>query len=124
METFLVALHTKSSEKLCQHQNNSYVNWWYSSSDLIEFTDFGPENIRRYRKTLVVIDDFRKFVWTNHLKNKNARTIAEAFASCIGCLGDLRPRKPEVIETDVGKEFVKKISTIFLNTNNIERYFT
>ena len=80
--------------------------------------DNGPENIRRYRSVLIVIDNFSKFVWTVPLKNKNAQTIKNSSESN----RISSTRKPNIYETDRGKEFYNSIFQNFLNNNNFKRY--
>ena len=58
---------------------------------------------------LVVIDIFSKFGKTIPLKNKYAQTKTLAISDNIKSL----ERKPNLLETDDGKETVKKFSKIF-----------
>ena len=88
------------------------------SSDLLDMNDFGPKTNRGYRYVLVVIDNFSKFGWTIPLKNKYAQSITDAFSEIIKSSN----RKPNLLETDDGKEYVNKIFNEFLNNNNIKRY--
>ena len=80
--------------------------------------DYGPENNRRYRYVLVVIDNFSKFGWTIPLKNKNAQTIKDSFENILIS----SKRSPNLIESDRGKEFYNNIFQDFLNKNNIKLY--
>ena len=80
--------------------------------------DFAPENTTGYRCILVAIDNFSKYVWTVLLNNKNAQTIKDSFENNL----ITSERSPNLIETDDGKEFVKKIFTDLLNKNNIKNY--
>ena len=52
-------------------------NIW--SLDVLDLKDYGPENNRKYRYVLVVIDKFSKFGWTVPVENKNAQTIENSF---------------------------------------------
>ena len=88
------------------------------SLDILDLKDYGPENNRGYRYVLVVIDDFSKFGWTQTLKNKNAQTIKDSFENIL----INSKRKPNLIETDRGKEFYNNIFQDFLNKNNIKLY--
>ena len=88
------------------------------SLDILDLKDYGPENNRGYRYVLVVIDNFSKFGWTIPLKNKNAQTIKDSFENII----INSKRKPNLIETDHGKEFYNNIFQDFLNKNNIKLY--
>ena len=88
------------------------------SLDILDLKDYGPENNRGYRYVLVVIDNFRKYGWTIPLKTKNAQTIKDSFENIL----INSKRKPNLIETDRGKEFYNNIFQDFLNKNNIKHY--
>ena len=88
------------------------------SLDILDLKDYGPENNRGYRYVLVVIDNFSKFGWTIPLKNKNAQTIKDSFENILIS----SKRKPNLIETDHGKEFYNIFFQDFLNKNNIKLY--
>ena len=88
------------------------------SLDILDLKDYGPENNRGYRYVLVTIDNFSKFGWTSPLKNKNAQTIKDSFENILTS----SKRKPNLIETDRGKEFYNNIFQDFLNKNDIKLY--
>ena len=88
------------------------------SLDILDLKDYGPKNNRGYRYVLVIIDNFSKFGWTIPLKNKNAQTIKDSFENIL----TNSKRKPNLIETDRGKEFYNNIFQDFLNKNNIKLY--
>ena len=88
------------------------------SLDILDLNDYGPENNRRYRYVLVVMDNFSKFGWTTTLKNKNALTINDCFEIIL----INSKRKPNLIESDRGKEFYNNLFQDFLNKNNIKVY--
>ena len=88
------------------------------SLDILDLKDYGPKNNRGYRYVLVTIDNFSKFGWTIPLKNKNAQTIKDSFENILIS----SKRKPNLIETDRGKEFYNNIFQEFLNKNNIKLY--
>ena len=88
------------------------------SLDILDLKDYGPENNRGFRYVLVMIDNFSKFGWTIPLKNKNAQTIKDSFENILIS----SKRKPNLIETDRGKEFYNNIFQDFLNKNNIKLY--
>ena len=88
------------------------------SLDILDLKDYGPENNRGYRYILVIIDNFSKYGWTVPLKNKNARTIKDSFENILIS----SKRKPNLIESDRGKEFYNNIFQDFLNKNNIKLY--
>ena len=88
------------------------------SLDLLDLKDYGPENNRGYRYVLVIIENFSKFSWSIPLKNKKALTIKDSFENIlISSRG-----KPNLIESDRGKEFYNNIFQDFLNKNNIKLY--
>ena len=88
------------------------------SLDILDLKDYGPENNRGYRYVLVTIDNFSKYGWTVPLKNKNAQTIKDSFENILIS----SKRKPNLIESDGGKEFYNNIFQDFLNKNNIKLY--
>ena len=88
------------------------------SLDILDLQDYGPENNRNYRYVFVIIDNFSKFGWTIPLKNKNAQTIKDSFENIL----INSKRKPNLVESDRGKEFHNNIFQDFLNKNNIKLY--
>ena len=88
------------------------------SLDILDLKDYGPENNRGYRYVLVTIDNFSKYGWTTPLKNKNAQTIKDSFENILIS----SKRKPNLIESDRGKEFYNNIFQDFLNKNDIKLY--
>ena len=88
------------------------------SLDVLDLKDYGPKNNRGYRYVLVTIDNFSKFGWTIPLKNKNAQTIKDSFENILTS----SKRKPNLVESDRGKEFYNNIFQDFLNKNNIRLY--
>ena len=100
--------------------NKTYVSHiddiW--SLDILDLKDYSPENNRGYRYVLVTIDNFSKFGWTIPLNNKNALTIKDSFENILIS----SKRKPNLIESDRGKEFYNNIFQDFLNKNNIKLY--
>ena len=88
------------------------------SLDILDLNDYGPKNNRGYRYVLVTIDNFLKYGWTTPLKNKNAQTIKDSFENILIS----SKRKPNLIETDRGREFYNNIIQDFLNKNDIKLY--
>ena len=80
------------------------------SLDLLDLKDYKPENNEGYRYVLGVIDNFSKNGWTTPLKNKNAQTIKDSFENILIS----SKRKPNLFETDRGKEFYNNIFQDFL----------
>ena len=87
------------------------------SLDILDLKDYGPENRRGYRYVLVIIDNFSKYGWTTPLKNKNAQTIKDSFENIL-----ISSKKPEIIESDRGKDFYNNIFQDFLNKIKIKLY--
>ena len=88
------------------------------SSDLLDMIDYGPKINKGYRYILVVIDNFSRIGWTFPLKNKYAQSITDVFSQN----NKTSRRKPNLLETDDGKEYVNKVFNKFLNNNNIKRF--
>ena len=88
------------------------------SLDILDLKDYGPENNRGYRYVLITIDNFSKFGWLVPLKNKNAQTIKDSFEDIL----INSKQKPNLFESDRGKEFYNNIFQDFLNKNDIKLY--
>ena len=88
------------------------------SLDILDLKDYGPKNNRGYRYVLVIIDNFSKFGFTIPVKNKDAQTTKDFFERIF----INSKRKPNLIESDRGKEFYTNIFQDFLNKNNIKIY--
>ena len=105
-----------------RNYNTNKTNVYYIddiwSLDILDLKDYRLENKRGYRYVLVIIDNFSKYGWTVPLKNKNAQTIKVSFENILIS----SKRKPNLIETDRGKEFYNNIFQDFLNKNNIKLY--
>ena len=63
------------------------------------------------------IDVFSKYAWGIPIKNKSAEEIVRAYGMII------KDRKPRLLQSDEGKEFLNSKFQVFLRTNNI-RFFT
>ena len=72
-----------------------------------------------YKFLLLVIDTFSKYGWIIPLKNKQAKTVIEAFKSIFK-----EGRKPEKLWTDKGSEFTNKYVKGLLKSYLIELYNT
>ena len=91
-------------------------NIW--SLDILDLEDYGPENNRGHRYVLVIIDNLSEIGWTVSLKNENAQTIKDSFGNFV----IISKRKPDLIETDRGREFHNKNFQNFSKNNNIKLY--
>ena len=88
------------------------------SLDILDLKDYRPENNRGYKYVLVIMVNFSKFGWTVPIKHKSAHTIKDAFENILIS----SKRKPNLIETDRGKEFYNNLFQDFLDKNNIKLY--
>ena len=86
--------------------------------DILDLNDNGPKNNRGYRYVLVNIDNFSKYGWTVPIKNKNAQTIKDSFENILIS----SKRKPNLIESDRGKDFYNNIFQDFLSKNKVKIY--
>ena len=86
--------------------------------DILDLKDYGAENNISFRYVLVIIDNFSKFDWTVPLKNKNSLTIKDSIENNL----INSKRKPNLIESDRGKEFFNNFFQDFLNRNDIKIY--
>ena len=119
IEIFNNEINSSSSEKNYPTNKtiiNSIDDTW--SSSFLDMNDYGPKNNRGYRYILVVIDNCSKFGWTIPLKNKYAQSITDAFSQNI----KTSRRKPNLLETDDGKESVNKTLNELLNKHSFKRY--
>ena len=119
IKLFINEIYSKPPKKnyITNKTNVYYIDdiW---SLDILDLKDYGPKNNRGYRYVLVIIDNFSKYGWTVPLKNKNAQTIKDSFENIL----TNSKRKPNLIESDRGKEFYYNIFQDFLNKNNIKLY--
>ena len=119
IKIFINEIYSKPPKK---NYDTNKTNVYYIddiwSLDTLDLKDYGPENDRGYRYVLVAIDNFSKFGWTVPLKNKNAQTVKDSFENILIS----SKRKPNLIESDRGKEFYNNIFQDFLNKNSIKLY--
>jgi hypothetical protein len=67
------------------------------------------------RYLLILIDVVSKYVWVEPLKSKNGPTVLQGFKNVL----ERTERRPEVIQTDEGKEFLYHGVQSFLKENKI-----
>ena len=111
IDNFLNETYSKPPKKNYNiNQTDVYYidnNW---SLNILDLKEYGTENKRRFRHVLVAIDNLSKFGWTVHLKNsKNDEIIKDSFKNYL----ITAIRKPDLIETDDGKEIAYKFFTDF-----------
>ena len=83
----------------------------WRSLDILDLKDYGPKNNRGYRYVSVIREKLIKGGWTVSLKNKNS-TKKDSFENILIS----SKRKPNLIETDRGKECYNNIFQDFLKT--------
>ena len=85
--------------------------------DLMDFKPFVKEN-RQYRYILTCLDCFTRYAYAQPLKTKTSSESLLAFKKIIESAGVT----PNVLETDLGGEFINKSWQSFLKSKNI-KYF-
>ena len=88
------------------------------SLKLLDLKNYGPKSNRDYRYVLVPIDKFSKFGWSIPLEIKNAQTKTNSFENTLLS----SKSKPNLIETDRGKQFYNSVFQNVFNNNNIKHY--
>lgn len=89
-------------------------------ADLIEMQKFKQKN-RGYRYILIAIDVFSKMAYAEPLKDKTAKSTAEAMAKILNKIG--QPIKN--LHTDNGKEFYNSsMQQLLARSGNINHYST
>jgi hypothetical protein len=84
-------------------------------SDLVDVSSLSNHN-DGMRFLLTTIDTFSKYAWVIPLKNKKASTVRDAFASLI------TDRRPNMLQTDKGSEFVNETFQRLMRDNGIKFY--
>ena len=119
IKIFINEIYSKPPKKYYPtNKTNTYNIDDIWSLDILDLKDYGPKNNRGYRYVLVTIDNFSKYGWTIPLKNKNSQTIKDSFEKIL----INSKRKPNLLESDRGKEFYNNIFQDCLNKNNIKLY--
>ena len=85
--------------------------------DLMDMSSLAKYN-NHYRYILLLIDIFSRFVWAVPLKNKSAIEVVKGLKRLFDT-----GRKPKLLRTDRGREFVNKAVKDFLNLHNV-KFFT
>jgi len=89
-------------------------------ADLADISQIAKENAG-YRYLLTVIDCFSKFAWAIPVRRKDAIAITEAFATLLNVS---KPRKPNKLQTDKGKEFLNAQVQSLFKKHNIKHFVT
>ena len=95
-------------------------NFW--AADLVEMQKFSKWNkgIKYSQCLLMVIDVFSKYGWIKPLKDKKTESVSKAFNEIF----KMSKRKPQMLWTDKGSEFISKHYKEFLNKSRIKLYHT
>ena len=88
------------------------------AADLVEMQKFSKWN-RGVKYLLMVIDVFSKYGWIRGLKDKKTETLSKAFDDIFES-----GRKPKMLWTDKGSEFISKHFKDFLKKKGIRLYHT
>ena len=119
IKIFINEIYSKGPKKYYPtNKTNTYNIDDIWSLDILDLKDYGPKNNRGYRYVLVTIDNFSKYGWSIPLKNKNSQTIKDSFEKIL----INSKRKPNLFESDRGKEFYNNVFQDYLNKNNIKLY--
>ena len=89
------------------------------AGDLVEIQKFSKWN-KGVKYLLTVIDVFSKYGWIVPLKDKKTESVSSAFDRIF----KKSKRKPEMLWTDKGSEFISKHFKEFLKKNKIKLYHT
>ena len=84
------------------------------ASDLVEMQKFSKWN-KGIKYLLMVIDVFSKYGWIRGLKDKKTETVSKAFDDIFKS-----KRKPRMLWTDKGSEFISKHFKDFLKKEGIK----
>ena len=88
------------------------------AADLVEMQNFSKWNIG-IKYLLMVIDVFSKYGWIRGLKDKKTETVSKAFDDIFKS-----KRKPRMLWTDKGSEFISKHFKDFLKREGMKLYHT
>ena len=89
------------------------------AADLVEIQKFSKWN-KGIKYLLMVIDVFSKYGWIKPLKDKKTESVSSAFDTIF----KKSKRKPTMLWTDKGSEFMSKHFKDFLKTHYIKLYHT
>lgn len=88
-------------------------------ADLMDFQKYSNFN-KGYKYVLVVIDTLSKYVWTNPIKSKDKNCVTKAMSDILCCSS----RKPNNLQTDLGKEFYNNFFYNLCKKFDINHYST
>ncbi|GFS57234.1 putative uncharacterized transposon-derived protein F54H12.3 [Trichonephila clavipes] len=85
-------------------------------ADLVDMQSLAEFN-KGYKYLLTCIDLFSKFAWAVPLKDKFGKSVKSGLEIIF------KERKPKVLQTDAGKEFLNKIVQNYLKNLNVNFFF-
>jgi transposase InsO family protein len=88
-------------------------------TDLADLSSLSKHN-DGYKFILTCIDIFSKFAWSVPVKTKSSKEVLAAFQSILKSSG----RKPHILQSDAGTEFVNKDFQKFLKSEYIDFFST
>lgn len=88
-------------------------------ADLVEMIPYAKTN-RGFRYILIVINVFSKFVWSQPVKRKTGKDVADAMRIILSQMKTI----PKNVQTDLGKEFYNKNFKELVEKYNINHYST
>jgi transposase InsO family protein len=112
-------LHKPVTKKFKTRQIITYGIDHIWAADLLIMTKYSRQN-QGYKYILNVIDCFSKMVWAVPMKTKTAKVTAEAFEKIL----KTSHRKPQLLHTDRGSEFIGIEFERLLSKYNIGLYHT
>ena len=74
-----------------------------------------------FKYILTVIDIFSKYAWAIPVKTKSSGDMVEAFTDLFN---RSKPRTPQRLQTDAGKEFINKEVQSLLKNHNIHFFYS
>ncbi|GFX51421.1 putative uncharacterized transposon-derived protein F54H12.3 [Trichonephila clavipes] len=86
-------------------------------ADLVDMQSLAEFN-KGYKYLLTCIDLFSKFAWAVPLKDKFGKSVKSGLEIIF------KERKPKVLQTDAGKEFLNKIVQNYLKKSECKFFFT
>ena len=109
-------IYSKPPKKLCHKKTDVYHIDEIWSLNILDLKTYGPENNRKDRYVLVVINNFSKYASTMPLKN--AQTIKDFFGKIIKS----SKSSPKLFEGDRDRRVCNSNFQSFLNNKNNNLY--
>ena len=90
-----------------------------SAAGLAEMGSLSSKN-KNVKYLLCMLDVFTKYPWAKPLKDKNSKTVLNAFIAIV----NESNRKQNKLWVDEGREFYSKLMQEWLDNNDILMYYT